>query len=72
MDLPNPEYIKNLYAFFQIPYYLVNDDALSLQQWVIRPYPGQRIQGNYAFFNYWSSTACKVIENAFGILAIYW
>ena len=69
MNLPNPEYVKNPHAFGQISYYLVGDDAFSLQQWLMKPYPGQGIQENQAIFNYWLSRAHKVIENAFGMLA---
>ena len=47
MNLLNPEFLKNSYAICQIPYYLVDDDVFSLQQWVIKRYPGQRIQGYF-------------------------
>jgi len=72
MNLPNPEYIENLQNFGSIPYYLVGDDAFPLQQWLMKPYPGQGIQESQAIFNYRLSRARRVIENAFGILAARW
>ena len=50
MNLSNPKYIENSYALCQISYYLVGDDACPLQQWVIKPYPGQGIQKKPGYF----------------------
>ena len=71
-NLPNPEYIINSHVFCQIPYYLVGDDAFPLQQWLMKPYPGQGTQENQAIFNYRLSKARRVIKNPFGILAFHW
>ncbi|XP_057296815.1 uncharacterized protein LOC130625697 [Hydractinia symbiolongicarpus] len=71
-NLPEPENIENSPTFGLMPYYLVGDDAFPLQQWLIKPYPGQGIRENQLNFNYRLSRARRVIENAFGILAARW
>ena len=50
MNLSNPKYIENSYALCQISYYLVGGDAFPLQQWLMKPYPGQGIKKNQATF----------------------
>ncbi|XP_057294525.1 uncharacterized protein LOC130623036 [Hydractinia symbiolongicarpus] len=72
MNLPEPENIENSPTFGLMPYYLVGDDAFPLQQWLMKPYPGQGIKENQLIFNYRLSRARRVIENAFGILAARW
>lgn len=72
MNLPDPDDIENSSAIGLMPYYLVGDDAFPLQQWLMKPYPGQGIQENQTIFNYRLSRARRVIENAFGILAARW
>ena len=51
----------------KVPYFLVGDDALPLQSWLLRPYPGQGIPEEQRIFNYKMYTVRAVIENAFGI-----
>ena len=72
IKLPEPECLESSPALGQIPYYLVEDDAFPLQQWLMKPYPGQGTQESQAIFNYRLSRARRVIENAFGILAARW
>lgn len=72
MNLPNPENIENPHVFGQIPYYLVGDDAFPLQQWLMKPYPGQGIQENQAIFNYRWSRVRRVTKYVFGRLATRW
>lgn len=72
MNLPKPALIENFLNFGPVPYFLAGDDAFPLQQWLMKPYPGQGIQESQAIFNYRLSRARRVIENAFGILAARW
>lgn len=72
MNLPEPQRIANSTAYGLTPYYLVGDDAFPLQEWLMKPYPGQGIQESQSIFNYRLSRARRVIENAFGILAARW
>ena len=47
----------------------MGDEAFPLQSWLLRPYPGQGILEEQRIFNYRLSSARRVIENAFSILA---
>ena len=69
MNLPESENIESLTTYGLVPYYLVGDDAFPLQQWLMKPYPGQGIEETQTIFNYPLSRARRVIENAFGILS---
>ena len=47
----------------------MGDEAFPLQSWLLRPYPGQGILEEQRISNYRLSSARRVIENVFSILA---
>ena len=61
--------LKDSPNFGKEPYFLVGDEAFPLQFWLLRPYPGQGILEEQRIFNYRLSSARRVIEDAFSILA---
>ncbi|WAR25935.1 hypothetical protein MAR_011639 [Mya arenaria] len=48
---------------------ITKNDAFPLWQYMLKPYPHRHLAGDERFFNYRCSRACRVVENAFGILA---
>ena len=50
-----------------IPYYFVGDDAFSLSEHLMKPYPNRGQSESQRIFNYRLSKAHRVSENAFGI-----
>lgn len=50
-------------------FFIMRDDAFVLWPWMIKPYPHWNMSMEDRIFNYRLSRACRVIENAFGIIA---
>lgn len=71
MNLPVP---KQLTADgVALPYVLVGDEAFTLSDYLLRPYPekgGLDLERN--IFNFRLSRARRVIENSFGIMVSQW
>lgn len=51
-----------------MPYMFIGDEAFPLKKDVMKPYPFRNLNINQKIFNYRLSRACRVVENAFGIL----
>ena len=71
MGLPNASPLKG-FTLSSLPYYLVGDEIFALKSWLMKPYPGRRLEEEKSIFNYRLSRARRVIENAFGILRSRW
>ena len=54
-----------------LPYFLVGDEISPLQTWLMRPFPG-KLSEEQQIFSYRRFRACRVIENALGILTAWW
>jgi hypothetical protein len=55
-----------------IPFVLAGDEALALSQHVLRPYPNKTLTGLKRIYSYRLSTARRIVECTFGILADKW
>lgn len=72
LQLPTAEPLPNANHLGPLPYVFIGDEAFPLQRHVLRPYPGRGCTINDQVFNYRLSRARRVVENAFGILAVRW
>lgn len=69
-DLPPKEKIPN--ANVDLNYCFVGDDAFTLTESLMKPYPGKFLSRKKRIFNYRLSRARRCIENAFEILFNRW
>ena len=67
LNLPNPTTPER--TNLQLPYAFVGDQAFSLMENLMKPYPDKNLTKEEKIFNYRLSRARRVVENAFGIMA---
>ncbi len=54
------------------PFFIIGDDAFPLCTWLMKPFFQRNMEMDECIFNYRLSCACRVSENAFGIMANHW
>ena len=57
---------------FPPPYVFLGDDAFALKSFMMKPFPQQGLTGERRVYNYRHSSAWRISENLFGILANRW
>ena len=77
LGFPKPAPIEGYEHAGDFPFVLVGDEAFSLHDNMMRPYAGRRdcvnlMPKDESIFNYRLSRARRVVENAFGLLAMRW
>ena len=65
LDIPQPSKLPQSERI--LPYVFIGDDAFGLKNHLMKPYPFQHLSLAERVFNYRSSRARRVIENAFGV-----
>ena len=60
---PLPGDTKNM------PYFIIGDETFALRTWLMKPYSRRNMTHEERIFNYQISSARRIMENAFGILA---
>ena len=70
LRIPNMKRLPD--SAIEFPHYFVADDAFPLRDVIMKPYPGRFLSPERRVFNYRLSRARRVVENAFGILAVRW
>lgn len=69
LNIPFPRVLQVPYAI-EVPYFFLGDRAFALNEYTIKPFEGNPDQGSMErVFNYRSSRARRVVENAFGVLS---
>ena len=68
LQIPKP----NLVGDKELPFVLLGDDIFPLKPWLMKPFPGTKLDESQRIYNYRLSRARQTIENAFGILSANW
>ena len=71
LDVPDPQPLPNYNDSGSVPFCFVGDEAFPLWADLMRPFPRKErgMPDDELIFNYRLNRACRIVENAFGILA---
>lgn len=70
LGLPEPDNLPNDDRPF--PYFVLSDDAFALRSYMMKPFSNRNLTLEEAIANYRISRGRRVVENAFGIMAMRW
>ena len=73
LDIPGPKQFPGAAHLGALPNVIIANEAFPLKPTIMHPYPrgknAQRMPQEKQIFNLWLSKACKIVKNAFDILA---
>lgn len=72
LNVPPPCPLPTAPELGPLPFVIVADEAFPMKTYMLRPYPGRRLQDDLRIFNYRLSRARRIVENTFGILTQTW
>lgn len=72
IHIPNPRPLPHDENGQHMPFVIVGDEAFSLSENVLRPYPRRRLDISKRIFNYRLTRARRMVECAFGLLCSKW